>query len=475
MKKFLLALIFLVSVFAVGTACGDKKEGKEDSSIGATLQTMDISLNSKTFDYDGQEHSLTIEGELPENAVVVWQNNRLKDVGENTVFVSVKCAGYKEVSLKATLTVLGRDFPDGVALEAETVSVHYGDEYSFALKDEGALPADCVLTEKYIDMQSGEEVDGKPTFGGDFKYVLQVSAPGYNAKLLYGTLSISRPDAESVEIVNLPSVPVTKYMGKAALLPGVKWTPQVEILPKGHKEVELEYTTDNDLICFENGAFVAAETAGNCKITVTLKGTDVSKTYTVTVADCDFYYEDFEDDGKTLYQQQFVMVENEQGQLVPKLDENGAGIIIPKDESTDYYGAFSAVGTNSEILTQNGNGALHVTGAENFAVYYSYFEIDATPTGGWKAGTYRVEMEVTGDYAFTFWWIRNASDGANYYLIPDSGALSNGEAVIENGKIVIEFTLTADSLGDTNVIRFAQSSRNGFEFTVDNIMIVKTL
>ncbi len=480
MKKILLLLTVLVSCFAFGTACGgDLNSSASDSSQGSQtiesgLKTMNVSLSSKSFDYDGSEHSLTIDGELPEKAVVTWQNNSLKDVGERTVFATVRCQGYKDVSLKATLTVVGQDMPNELALKNAAISVDYGAAYAFEVNDESLLPEGYSLVETYVDMSSGEVVDQKPDFGGNFRYVLQISAPGYNTKVIHGDLAISRPDAVSVEIINLPSVPIAKYTNKAALLPNMKWIPEVEILPKGHKDVELVFTTNNDSrIQFENGAFVALENFGDCKITVAIKGTEISKTYTVSVPECSYYYEDFEDESKTLYTQQFVMEKNELGQDVPKLDENGAGIIIPKDENEEYFGAFASVGTTSEIISQNGNQVLHVTGVENFNVYYSYFEIDATPTDGWTTGTYRLEMDVTGDYAFTFWWIRNALDGANYYLMANSGVLSNGEAVVQDGKVAIEFTLTESSLGDTNVIRFAQSSRNAFDFTVDNISIIK--
>ncbi len=478
MKKFLLLLTILVSIFAFGTACKDGEEtsegngGGNSQTVETELKTMDITLSSQSFAYDGNEHSLTIGGELPEKAVVAWQNNSRKDVGEQLVFATIRCKGYKDVSLKATLTVVGQNMSDTLALTNDNVSVLYGEEYAFAINDESLLPTGYSFVETYIDMRSGEVLDEKPNFGGEFRYELQIAAPGYNTKVLRGELTIVRPVAESIEIINLPSVPVAKYTNKAALLPSVKWVPEVEILPKGHQDVEIEYSTANEeRIKFENGAFVALDNVGDCKITVSIKGTEISTTYTVTVPDCAYYYEDFEDDSKTLYQQQFVM---EEDGVTPKLDESGNGIIIPKDPNTDYYGAFASVSATSELVSNNGNTALHVTGMESFDVYYSYFEIDAQPTGGWTTGKYRIEMDVTGNYAFTFWWIRNVKDGMNFYLIPNSGALANGEAVVNGGKIVIEFTLAEDSLGDTNVIRFAQSSRNAFDFTVDNITIIKT-
>ncbi len=507
MKKFLLLLLFLVSTLAVSVACGgdnSKSDGDEQSSqtVEVALKDMEISLSSKSFSYDGTEHALEIEGDLPQKAVVVWQNNSLTEVGEKLVFATVRCAGYKEVNLKATLTVVGQDMASEIALENETLSVGYGEAYSFQLKDETLLPDGAALTETYINMNSGEALNGKPDFGGEFRYVLQIVAPGYNVKTVYGQLTIARPEAVSVEIINLPTVAIAKYRGQSALLPNVKWTPQVEILPKGHKDVELTFATDNDgRIAFENGTFIASENYGNCEITVSIKGTEISKTYTVVVPECSFYYEDFEDASKSLYVEQYVMEKNENGQMDYTRDENGNYVFIPiprgkeihldangkaerdgegnvlffdKAVEESYYGACASSGTSSAIISQNGSNALQVTGVEQFSQYYSFLEIDGQPNGGWQAGRYRVEMNVTGYYPFTFYWVNpNVAGGVELIVTNTTGVSSSMQANIVDGKIVIEFNLTEGNLADGNALRFAAFTKEAFQFTIDDIMILK--
>ncbi len=504
MKKFLLLLTVLASIFAFGTACNgsDSDSSPIDSSQGSqtvesSLKTMNVSLASKSFNYDGQAHSLTIDGELPEKAVVAWQNNSLTDVGEQMVFATVRCQGYKEVSLKATLTVIGQDISAELALQNAEISVGYGEEYAFALNDVTLLPEGYSLTETYVDTSTGTVLDEKPDFGGEFRYVLQINASGYNTKVIHGDLTIARPDVTGVEITNLPTVAGASYSGKAAILPGIAWEPEINILPKGHKDVEIEYTTSDDTrIKFENGEFIASENYGTCDITVSIKGTAISQTYTVTVADCDFFYEDFEDDTKALFYQEYVMEKNEQGQLVNKLtdagyaipiprgktvvldengkapvDENGNVIFVDKEKIEDNYLAFGAVSTNYQLDSVNGNNVLRVTGAESYIPTYTYVDIDGQPGDGWTAGRYRIEMDVTGEdeFVFTFFWVKD--DAVN--VVANSGTLSNAEAIVENGKIVIEFTITDALIGNYNTLRFAQSGRSAFDFTVDNILVVK--
>ncbi len=507
MKKFLLVLVSIMSTLAIGAACngGDSvTSSSEESSqtVEVGLQEMEISLSSKSFPYDGNEHSLEIEGELPSKAVVVWQNNALKDVGEKLVFATVRCAGYKDVELKAILTVVGQDMAEGIALENEELSVDYEEEYSFRLSNESLLPDGAILTETYIDMRSGREVEGKPDFGGEFRYVLQIHAPGYNAKTIYGRLTIARPAAESVEITNLPYVPISKYRDVPALLPGISWVPEVNVLPKGHSDVEIEFATEDDSrIQYANGAFVALENYGNCKITVSIKGTEISQTYTFVVPECSFFYEDFEDESKTLYIEQYVIEKGADGRMDYTKDENGNYVFIPiprgqevrldengkaeRDENgnvlffdkavpDEYYGASASSGTTSEILTENGNRFLHVVGAENFNKYYSFLGIDACPNGGWEVGRYRIEMDVTGEYPFTFYWLNpNVVGGVEVITLNTTGIASDATAVIADGKICIEFNLTEANITGDNGVRFAAFIKNAFEFTIDNIMIIK--
>ncbi len=509
MKKFLMLLMLLASAVTVCTACDSLDScGSDDpgSQVESVLKDMEISLSSKSFAYDGQEHSLEIEGELPEKAVVAWQNNALTDVGEQLVFATVRCAGYNQVSLKATLTVVGQDMSDAIALEEESVSVGYGEAYSFKIGDESLLPSGSVLTETYVDMNSGDVLESKPDFGGEFRYVLHIDAPGYNTKTVYGRLTIARPEATSVEITNLPEVPIAKYRGRPALLPNTEWVPEVNVYPKGHSAVELEFTTEDDSrIQFVNGAFVALENYGDCKITVSIKGTEISKTYNFVVPECSFYYEDFEDESKTLYVQQFVMEKNAQGQMDYTRDENGNYVFIeiPRGQEVRLdangkaerdadgnvlffdkavpdanYGAYAAGASSSEVVTQNGNKVMQIGITENFTNNYSFLEIDACPSGGWEVGTYSLEMDVaqvTGEYPFTFYWVNptaTASGGVEL-LLGSNGVTADMRAIVEDGKLSIEFSLTAANLAEGNAIRFAAFAKNAFEFTVDNIRIIK--
>ncbi len=530
MKKFLLVFLSLVTIMAVGTACkdtGGDSSGSNSASqteVSETLKTMNVSLPSKSFPYDGNAHSLAIEG-LPENAVVEWQNNSLTDVGTQTVCATVKCKGYKDASLKGELTVVGQDIAAGVALAETEISVAYGGEYAFALSDASLLPEGATLTEKYVDKQTGAAYTSKPTKGGEFKYLLMIEAVGYNVKVLEGALSIERPAPVSIEITNMPTLADANYWGKSAILPGSKWVPKVKILPEGHTDVVVEYSSANESrMQYQNGAFLSSTDVGSCEITVSIKDTEISQTYTVYIANTSFVREDFEDAGKEVFVQEYVMEKNEDGIMAYKVftDEYGNGypapiprgktvrydendkvivktverkvekdgqiqtveVVVPvfydKEEPETYYGANSSLTT--EIQTINGNNVLHVTNVENYDAYYSYMDIDVTPSGGWEAGRYHVEMDVSGDYDFIFYWAygeynaeeEKITETAVFLPTGVIGRLTDGKADVQNGKIVLEFTLTAEQIGTyKNAIRLCQFDRRAVDFTIDNICLMK--
>ncbi len=492
MKKLLLLFLSLVVVLCFGVACDNTGN---DENQGSTNQTMNVTLSAQSFNYDGNEHFLIIDGDLPENAVVEWLNNGRSEVGTQTVCAIVKCKGYNDVSLKADLTVVGQDVSADVALVEKEISVNYGDEYAFAINDVTLLPEGYTVTEIYVDKENGDIFSTKPIKGGEFRYVLTISKVGYNTKTLQGDLTISRPAPENVEISNLPTLPDVNYLGKNAVLPGIKWVPEVKILPEGSNKTEIEYSFSNARISYVDGAVIASNDVGTCDITVAIKDTAISKTYTIYVADTSFVYEDFEDSNKELFLQKYVTIKNEETGLVEfYVDEDTKSVVmIPKnkelvanadgtaildsngkpqfiDKSATYYGATSSI--NMEIQANKDNSALHLTNIENFDIYYAYFEINSIPSGGWTAGRYRIEMEVDGDYAFILQW---AYDNKVYDFISDvTGVGFGNRAEVKDGKVIVEFSIFDDIIGaEMNAIRFAQTDRTAIDVTIDNVLIMK--
>ncbi len=93
-----------------------KLEGYETLTLTATLTilpaTVEVSFPSKTFVWDGEPHSLKIEGDLPYDTVVTYDGNAQTEVGVYTVTAHVELnKNYVPVEdLVATLTIKERTY-----------------------------------------------------------------------------------------------------------------------------------------------------------------------------------------------------------------------------------------------------------------------------------------------------------------------------------------------------------------------------
>ncbi len=68
-----------------------------------------LTLEDKSFTYDGTAKSLEIKGTVPEGATVNFENNEAIDVSVNTVTATVTKEGYEDLTLEATLSVTPKD------------------------------------------------------------------------------------------------------------------------------------------------------------------------------------------------------------------------------------------------------------------------------------------------------------------------------------------------------------------------------
>ena len=81
--------------------------GKEISEI---KNITGISFEDTSFEYDGTEKEILITGNLPQGAEAVYQNNKATNIGEYLSTVVITAEGYNELTLTATLTILGIQF-----------------------------------------------------------------------------------------------------------------------------------------------------------------------------------------------------------------------------------------------------------------------------------------------------------------------------------------------------------------------------
>ena len=92
----IIAFIAFVLPFAfLLTACGGGELNKFEG----------ISFKDKTIVYDGQEHELLVEGDLPQGTNISYQNNKATNAGVYgaTAIISLKC--YETLTLTAELTI----------------------------------------------------------------------------------------------------------------------------------------------------------------------------------------------------------------------------------------------------------------------------------------------------------------------------------------------------------------------------------
>ena len=93
----ILALIVFVLPFAfILSACGDNDN----------LKTFEnITFANQTIDYDGQEHEIVLDGELPQGVNVVYENNKGTNAGVYNAKATLTLEGYKTLELTAKLTI----------------------------------------------------------------------------------------------------------------------------------------------------------------------------------------------------------------------------------------------------------------------------------------------------------------------------------------------------------------------------------
>lgn len=162
-----------------------------------------LTLNGYEVEYDGNIHSILINGKLPENASVKYTYNGIEcdgvdDIGSYTVNATVSAPGYNSLTLTATLkisqTITDKEITN-VTLKKQTIIEYDGQAHS--VKVEGNLPAGAVIVYTY----NGEEKHGV-TDQGKYTVVATITAPGYKTLVLEGTLTIINPEKQLFSINN---------------------------------------------------------------------------------------------------------------------------------------------------------------------------------------------------------------------------------------------------------------------------------
>lgn len=174
-KKVFVGLLAAMSLCLLFLAAcnSDQASGGEEPLAEFT----GITLESDSVVYDGQPHSLAIQGTPPENTAVTYQNNEQTNAGTYEISATLTKEGYKTLTLKATLTIEKAQFPADITLESARF-LHDGKTHSLAVK--GSLPENTKVAYENNDQ----------TEKGTYTVAATLTNPNYETKKLTATLEI---------------------------------------------------------------------------------------------------------------------------------------------------------------------------------------------------------------------------------------------------------------------------------------------
>ena len=178
MKKifFLLLLAMLLALPLV--ACNKTPNTPPDNGQEEITETeiTGITFSDANFDFDGQEHAVTVTGIIPDGVSVSYANNKGTDAGTYNATATLSGTGYKTLTLNAKLTInpltiTGVTFRDKRA-------VYTGKEHTVTV--EGSLPEGVSVS----------YTNNTATKAGTYNATAVLSGKNYATLTLHATLEI---------------------------------------------------------------------------------------------------------------------------------------------------------------------------------------------------------------------------------------------------------------------------------------------
>lgn len=278
-RKWQLFAAFL-AVFAtlvLFAACSNGEPGGGGDTDSETKTFEGIVLESKEFSYDGEVHFLQLTGTVPQGAKVEWEGNGESLPGVYNVSATVSMQGYETLSLKATLTITALVFDESITLE--DIEVEAGEPYEVSLAHADKLPASAQVAVEYLSKDTGAVLTEKPETGGEYTVRVTVTAQGYESKTYTASLTIIRPEIESIALDGLT------YGGNLPI--GAVCELTVSQLPQGSEPGTFVFeSSDERILTVSPEGIVTGVSAGTAKVIVRAQGyTDVTDEVTFTVFD----------------------------------------------------------------------------------------------------------------------------------------------------------------------------------------------
>ena len=171
-----------------------QEQGGEQGGEQQQQQPVDfvgLALNDSTVTFDGQPHSISVSGQLPEGAQVSYGDagNSFTAVGDHEVTATITCAGYNTLVLNGTLHIVAAEFA-GISFAGDTVT-YDGQAHSISLT--GELPTGATVV-----YMCGQTEGNSFTNAGAYEITATVHCEGYTDATFTATLTINKANFEGI-------------------------------------------------------------------------------------------------------------------------------------------------------------------------------------------------------------------------------------------------------------------------------------
>lgn len=171
-------LIIASSICMILSGCGPTQQ----------LEFQGITYENLSIAYDGSEHELLIDGQLPSNGSVTYYNNKRTQLGISQAVAVITAAGYKSLTLEADLEILKSfSYHSNITFEDKTVTY---DGFPHILTLDGDIPSGVQVHYS----SNREDIVNSATAVGSYEISAHLSGGGFFPTTLTANLIIqSRP------------------------------------------------------------------------------------------------------------------------------------------------------------------------------------------------------------------------------------------------------------------------------------------
>ena len=164
---------------------------EQDDPSEQLKEITGVTFQDATFTYDGEEKSIVVSGEIPVGVQVSYEKNKGTNAGTYNGKAVLSGAGYKTLTLQATLTIRKADIT-GISFEGD--SVEY-DTLAHSIQIVGNLPSGVTVLYTYNGVET-EEVSAV----GTYEVQAIMRGANYNELVLTATLKIKSTEEQLYSI-----------------------------------------------------------------------------------------------------------------------------------------------------------------------------------------------------------------------------------------------------------------------------------